>query len=61
MTNHFPHKTTQSNTQPAFKKQGYATQPITLDANANEFAKYIKKVYSYKNLIYAKFSLMARK
>ena len=50
MTNHFPHKTTQSNTQAAFKKQGYATQPVTLDANANEFAKYIKKVYSYKNL-----------
>lgn len=48
MTNHFPHKTIE--TKPTFKKQGYVTQPVTLDASENEFARYIKRAYAFKNL-----------
>ena len=48
MTNHFPH-TTEKNTKPQFKKTGYATSPLTSVADG-EFARYIKRAYSFKNL-----------
>lgn len=48
MTNHFPHKSQKSSN--TFKKSSYVSRPITLDANENEFAKYVKRAYSFKNL-----------
>jgi len=48
MTNHFPHKTIE--VKKSFKKNGYISQPITIDAGNSEFAKYMKRVYSFKNL-----------
>ena len=47
MTNHFPH-TSQKSTQ-TFRKATFTTQPSFEDCG-NEFASFIKKAYSYKNL-----------
>ena len=48
MTNHFPRKTIE--VKQTFKKNGYVSQPITIDAGNSEFARYMKRAYSFKNL-----------
>ena len=50
MKNHFPKKSQTSNTQSLFKKQIYSNNPVIVNANESEFAKYVKRVYSFKNL-----------
>ena len=56
MTNHFPHKTQNNRNEQKFRKdEGYSTVPyknrgFNVVLPESEFAKYIKKVYSYKSL-----------
>lgn len=47
MKKHFPHTSQKSNT--TFRQAAYITQP-NFEESGNEFARFIKKAYSYKNL-----------